>query len=86
MLDLRQVVLSKLVSNVLLELAPQDSEIRVSPYGPISELKSVRLNAFDYEVPAYAVFRLGCYVAESCPLSIPFTVFCHLSYDHRTIN
>lgn len=76
-LDPHQVILSEFLSDVLLELTPQDSEVWISPYRSISVLKFVRLNTFDDEVTAHAVFTLGYYVAKGCSLSIPFAVLGH---------
>src|SRR5512139_733385 len=72
-----QIVLAKLLSYVLLELAPQDSEVWVSPYRPISVFEFGRLNTSDDEITVNTVLRLGCYVAKGCSLSIPFAILRH---------
>ena len=72
-----QGVLSKCLSDVFLKLTSQDPEIRIAPYRTFAVLKFAGLYAFDNEVSAHAVFRLGRYVAQCRSLAIPFTVFRH---------
>src|SRR5712691_7512370 len=72
-----QVVLSKFLSDVVLKLTSQDPEIGIAPYRTFAVLQCAGLDAVDNEVPAHAVFRLGCDVAQRRSLAIPFTVCRH---------
>src|SRR5713101_61775 len=72
-----QVVLSKFLSDVVLKLTSQDPEIGIAPYRTFAVLQCAGLDAVDNEVPAHAVFRLGCDVAQRRSLAIPCTVFRH---------
>jgi len=76
-LAVRQAVRSKLRRNVLLKLAPQESEIGIPPDRPFSVFKSPSLNAFHNEIPAHAIFLLRRDIAEGGAFAIPLTVFCH---------
>jgi len=73
----RQTIRAQFFSDVLLKLTPQESEIWISPYCPLSVLEFAGSYAPDNEVPVYSIFLLRRYVAQGCPFAIPLTVFCH---------
>ena len=74
----RQSILAKLLGDILLKLAPQDPEIRISPHSPFAVFEVAGLYALHNEVAVYSIFLLRRYVAEGCPVAIPLTVFRHI--------
>src|ERR1035437_1327530 len=78
-LGARQMSGAKLCGDVALELAPQDTQIGVTPYRPLAVFKLPGPDAFHDEIPAHPVLLLSRYVTEGRPFAVPFTVFCHIS-------
>jgi hypothetical protein len=77
-LPLFQVVVAKRFGDKLFRLASQNSEIGIPSLYPITIFKVPRINSFDDEFSAHAIFCLGGNFAEGCTLFIPFAIVCDI--------